>query len=97
MHKTEKPIEDSQDARDEAFLVQHSSRSSSSAEILDHVREELVKMLELSRTASKAVDPTARTWAGGRVTGLEDAIKLIDKILLAEQEARIKAAAQGRK
>jgi hypothetical protein len=63
---------------------------------LDQVREELAKMLDLSRIGSKAVDPTARTWAGGRVTGLEDAIKLIDKDLQAEQAARIKAAAQGK-
>ena len=48
-------------------------------------------MLELSRTGAKAVDPTARTWSSGRVTELEDAIKLIDKVLLAEASARIKA------
>ena len=59
---------------------------------LDQVREELAKMLELSRTSAKVVDPTARTWASGRVTGLEDAIKLIDQVLQAEASARIKAA-----
>jgi len=68
------------------------SMKQSDSVTLDHVREELAKMLELSRTSAKAVDPTARTWAGGRVTGLEDAIKLIDQVLLAEQEARLKAS-----
>jgi hypothetical protein len=62
---------------------------------LGHVREELAKMLELSRTGSKAVGPTARTWSSGRVTGLKEAIKLIDKAIQAEGAARIEAAAQG--
>jgi hypothetical protein len=63
---------------------------------LDQVREGLAKILEISRAGSKAVDPTARTWASGRVTGLEDALKLIDRILQAEASARIKAAVQGK-
>jgi hypothetical protein len=97
MHKTEKPIEDSQDARDEAFLVQYSRPARSSAAVtLDHVREELGKMLELSQKSTKAVDPIARSFESGRVTGLEDAIKLIDKVLQAEQAARIKTAEQGK-
>ena len=64
---------------------------------LDQVREELVKMLALSREGTKAVDPTAKTWASGHAAALEDAIKLIDKALQAERTARLKAAAQGRK
>lgn len=95
MHKTEKPTEDSQDGRDEAFLLQHSSRPSTGS--LDQVREELVKMLELSRTGEKAVDPIARSFASGRVSGIESALKLIDKALQAEASARIRAAAQGGK
>lgn len=64
---------------------------------LDQVREELVKMLALSREGTKAVDPAAKTWASGHAAALEDAIKLIDKALQAERTARLKAAAQGRK
>jgi hypothetical protein len=95
MRETKKQIEDSQDVRDEAFLQQHSSRSSSAEVTLDQVREQLAKMLEIARAETKAVDPTARTFAAGHAAGLEDAIKLIDKVLQAEQAARIKAAAPG--
>jgi hypothetical protein len=63
---------------------------------LDQVREELAKLLEISRAGSKAVDPTARAFELGRVTGIEDALKLIDKALQAEASARIKAAVQGK-
>ncbi len=42
------------------------------------------------------MDPTARTFSSSVAAGLEDAIKLIDKALQAEQAARIKAASQGR-
>ena len=97
IHKTKKQIEDDlQNARDDAFLLQHSQPTRSSAAVtLDHVREELGKMLELSQKGTKAVDPIARSFESGRVTGLEDAIKLIDKVLQAEQAARIKVIAQG--
>ncbi|MGO9413477.1 MAG: hypothetical protein ACLQCB_22340 [Spirochaetia bacterium] len=63
---------------------------------LDQVREELGRMLETARIGSIAVDPTARAFASGHTAGIEDAIKLIDKALQAEQVARIKAATQGR-
>lgn len=63
----------------------------------DQIREELVKMLAVSREGTKAVDPTARGFESGRATGIEDAIKLIDEALQADNVARIKAAAQGRK
>ena len=97
MRKTEKPIEDSEDVRDEAFLLQHSrSPRSSAAVTFDQMREELVKMLELARAGSKAVDPTARAFSSGHAAGLEDAIKILDRALRAEQAARIKAAAQGK-
>jgi hypothetical protein len=97
MHKTEKPIEDSQDAKDDAFLVQHSRPARSSAAVtLDQVREELAKRLELARAESKAVDPTARAFASGHAAGLEDAIKLIDIFVQVEASARIKAAAQDK-
>lgn len=97
MHKTEKPIEDLQDVRDEAFLLQHSQSPRSSAAVsLDQVREQLVRLLELAQAGREAVDPIAHSFESGRVTGLEDAIKLIDKALQAEAAARIKAAAQGR-
>lgn len=97
MHKTEKQIEDLQDVRDEAFLLQHSrSPGSSAAVTLDQIRKALVKVLELSRAGKKAIDPIARSFESGRVTGLEDAIKLLDKALQAEHAERIKAV-QGRK
>ena len=97
MRKTEKPIEDSQDGRDEAFLMQHSRPPRSSATVtLDQVREQLVKMLAVSREGSKAVDPTAQAFASGHAAGLEDAIKLLDQVLQAEASARLKAAAQGK-
>jgi hypothetical protein len=95
MRETKKPIEDPQDGRDEAFLLRHSPRSNRAAVTLDQVREELVKMLAVSREGAKAVDPTARSFESGRVTGLEDAVRLIDKALQAEASARIKAAIQG--
>ena len=58
----------------------------------DQVREQLVKMLAVSREGTKVVDPMARAFSSGRATGIEDALKL--KVLQAEQAARIKAAAQ---
>lgn len=51
---------------------------------LDQVREHLVKM------------QTARTWSSGRVTELEDAIRLIEKVLQVDASARIKVAATGK-
>jgi hypothetical protein len=83
MRKTKKQIEeDLQNARDDTFLLQHSQPTRSSAAVsLDQVREELVKMLAASHEGMKAVDPTDRSFESGRVTGLEDAIKLIDKAL----------------
>ena len=56
---------------------------------LDQVRAELAKMLELARAGEKAVDPTARAFSSGRATGIEDAIKLINKVLQAEHAKRI--------
>ena len=92
MHKTK---EDSQDVRDETFLLQHSSRPSSMVS-LDQAREELVASLEMSRVGSKAADPVARSFSMGRISGLEEALRILDKALQAEQAARIKAAAQGK-
>jgi hypothetical protein len=92
MRETKKDL---QDGRDEAFLLRHSPRSNRAAVTLDQVREELVKMLGVSREGTKAVDPTARTFELGRVTGIEDALKLIDKALQAAASARIKATVQG--
>jgi hypothetical protein len=91
-----KPIENSQDVQDEAFLRRCSSRSSSAAVTLDQVREELVRLLELATAGAKAVDPAARAFSSGHAAGLEDAIKVLDRALPAEQTARIKAAAQGK-
>jgi hypothetical protein len=96
MRKMKKPTEDSQDARDETFLQQHSSQSSSAVVGLDQMREELVKLLELARARSKAMDPTARAFSSGHATGLADAIRILDRALQSEQEARIRAAAQGK-
>jgi hypothetical protein len=47
-----KPIENSQDVQDEAFLRRCSSQSSSAAVTLDQVREELVRLLELARAGA---------------------------------------------
>ena len=88
-------MENSQDVRDDAFLRQHSPRSSSAAMPLDQVREELAAALETSKAGTKAVDPEARTFALGRVSALEEAIRLIDKALQQQASARIKAAATG--
>ena len=60
---------------------------------LDQVREELVKRLELARAGAKAVDPTARAFSLGSADGIEHALKLVDKVIQAQQAARIKAAA----
>ena len=86
---------DLQDVQDEAFLRQHSPHPSSTAISLDQVRAELVKELELAREGTKATDPTARAFSLGSVSGLEDALKLIDKALQAQTAARIKAASTG--
>lgn len=98
MRKTKEQIEDDlQDVKDQAFLTQHSRPTRrSAAESLDQLRERLVRLLELARAGTKAVDPIARSFESGRVTGLEEAIELIDEALQAEGAARIKAAVQGR-
>lgn len=87
MRETKKDL---QDGRGEAFLLQHSSRSNSAAVSLDQVREELAKLMELAQAGAKATDPMAREFSLGNVSGLRDAMKLIEQ---AEQAARIKAAA----
>jgi len=55
----------------------------------DQVCEKIVASLEMSRVGSKAVDPLARSFSMGRVSGLEEALR----ILQAEQVARVKGAA----
>jgi hypothetical protein len=90
MRKTEKPIKNPQDVRDETFLQQHSSQSRSAAANLDQMRTELVKLLELARAGSKAVGPTARAFSSGHSAGLQEAIKIIDRALQADQAARIR-------
>jgi hypothetical protein len=92
MHKT---IEDSQDVRDETFLLQHSARPSRIVS-LDQARDEIVASLEMSRVGSKAVDPVARSFSMGRISGLEEALRILNKALQAEHAARIRAAAQDR-
>src|SRR5271157_680462 len=59
----------------------------------NQVCERIAASLEMSRVVSKAVDPVARSFSMGRVSGLEEALR----ILQAEQAARTKAAAHGRK
>ncbi|MGO9307604.1 MAG: hypothetical protein ACLQDL_01115 [Spirochaetia bacterium] len=95
MRRTKKPTEDSQDVQDEAFLRQHSPHPSTVAISLGQVREELVKELELARAGAKAVDPTARAFSLGTVSGIEGALKLIEKALQMERAERITAAATG--
>lgn len=73
---------------------------------LDQVRELLAEMLTISRVgAFQAVDPVIAAQKSGRIDGLEDPIKLIDKLraeqaaaarIKAEQAARFKAE-QGKK
>jgi hypothetical protein len=58
----------------------------------DQVCEKIVVSLEMSRVVSKAVDPVARSFSMGRVSGLEEALR----ILQAEQAVRIKGAAHER-
>jgi hypothetical protein len=96
MRRIKKPIEDSQDVKDEAFLRQYSPRPSSAAISLDQVREELAAALETARAGTKAVDREARTFALGRVSALEEAIRLMDKALQDQASAQIKAAATGK-
>ena len=55
----------------------------------DQVCEKITASLEMSRVVSKAVDPVARSFSMGRVSGLEEALR----ILQAEQAARISGAA----
>lgn len=62
----------------------------------ENIRSDLVSLLESAQAGTKAIDPIAHSFESERVTGLEDAIKLIDKALHAERAARIKAAVQGR-
>lgn len=60
------------------------------------MREQLAKRLELAQAREKAVDQRAVEFNSGRASALQDALKLIDKAIQAEQAARIKEAAQGR-
>jgi len=62
----------------------------------DQVREELVKMLKISRAGEKSVDMETQAFNSARATGLEDAIELIDKVLEGELAAYAKGASQGR-
>jgi hypothetical protein len=94
MRKSEKSSEILQDVRDETFLRQHSSQSSGAAVSLDEMRRELVRLLELARAGSKAIDPTARAFSSGHSAGLQDAIRIIDRALQAEP---VKPAVQGKK
>lgn len=94
--ETKKPLKALQEGRDETFLLQHSSRSSSAAVTTDQIREELARLLETSEAGTKAVDQQARALALGRVSGLEEAIRLIDKAVQEQASARIKAAATGK-
>ncbi len=93
MRETKK---DSQDVQDEAFLQQHSAHPSSAAISLAQVREKLVKELELAQAGAEAVDQVARAFSLGGAAALQDALKLIDQVLLEQQAARIKAAATGK-
>ena len=90
-----KPTQSSQDVQDEAFLRRCSPRSSSAAVTLDPVREELAAALETSKAGTKAVDREARTFALGRVSALEEAIRIIDKALQEQASARTKVAVTG--
>jgi hypothetical protein len=95
IHRIKKPTEDSQDTKDEAFLRQHSPRPGSAATNLDQIRVELTVALETARTGTQAVDRDARAFALGRVSALEEAIRLIDKALQDQASARTKAATTG--
>jgi len=57
----------------------------------NQVCERIVVSLEMSRVVSKAVDPVVRSFSMCRVSGLEEALR----ILQAEQAERNKAAAHG--
>jgi hypothetical protein len=58
----------------------------------DQVCEKIAASLEMSRVVSKAVDPVARSFSMGRVSGLEEALR----ILQAGRAAGFKGAAQER-
>ena len=53
---------------------------------LEQVREELAKRIKVAQAGTKATDPTDRAFASGHATGLEDAIKMLDKVLKSQSK-----------
>ena len=63
---------------------------------LDEIRDQIFSALEMSRAGLKAVDPVARAFSEGRVSGLDDALRIIDKALQVVRAERTKAIASGK-
>jgi hypothetical protein len=53
---------------------------------IDHIRMELMKLLELSRSGKGAVDPAARAFASGYAAGLVNAMKVIERALQVQED-----------
>ena len=64
--------------------------------ILNQVRDQLVSSLAMSRVGAKAIDPVARSFSMGRVSGFEEALRILDQAIQADQVARIKTASLGK-
>ena len=63
---------------------------------LKEIRDHLAAALETARTGGEAVNEEARSFNLGYASGLQEALKLIDRTLDAERATRIKDAMQGR-
>jgi len=55
---------------------------------LEQVRVELITALGLSRVGKKAVDPVAKTFSMGRISGLEEALRILDRAIQAEARSK---------
>ena len=58
----------------------------------EQVCGKIAASIEMSRVVSRAVDPVARSFSMGRVSGLEEALRMLQ----AEQAARVKGAVEER-
>jgi len=54
----------------------------------NQVREELVAALGLSYVGKKAADPTAKTFSMGRISGLEEALRILDRAIQGEARSK---------
>jgi hypothetical protein len=62
---------------------------------IHHIHAELMKLLELSRSGKGAVDPAARAFTSGYAAGLVNAMRVIERALQEDLEARSPAKPSG--